>query len=46
MLVEILTVIMVVVCFILYELAEMTPLGWHPPHLADNTDTLYLEHQH
>ena len=23
----------------------MRPLGWHPPHLVDNADTLYLENQ-
>ena len=23
----------------------MSPLGWHPPHLVDNTDTLYLGDQ-
>ena len=32
MLVEIFIVIMVIVCFILYELATMSPLRWHPPH--------------
>ena len=47
MLLEILViVIMVIVCFILYELATMSPLGWHLPHLVDNTDTLYLGDQH
>ena len=24
----------------------MNPLGWHPPHLVDNTDTQYLGDQH
>ena len=24
----------------------MSPLGWHPPHLLDNTDTQYLGDQH
>ena len=24
----------------------MSPLGWHPPHLVDNTDTQYLGDQH
>ena len=24
----------------------MSPLGWHPPHLVDNTDTLPLGDQH
>ena len=43
MLLEILViVIMIIVCIILYELAKMTPLEWHPLHLVDNTDTLYL----
>ena len=47
MLLEILViVVMVIVCFILYELATMSPLGWHLPHLVDNTDTLYLGDQH
>ena len=46
MLVGILIVIIVIVCFILYELATMSPLGWHPPHLVDNTDTLPLGDQH
>ena len=27
-------------------LATMSPLGWHPPHLVDNTDTQYLGDQH
>ena len=41
MFVEILVVvIMSIACFILYELATMSPLGWHPPHLVDNTDTV------
>ena len=34
------------VSFTLCELATMSPLGWHPPHLVDNTDTLYLGDQH
>ena len=47
MLVEILIiVIIIIVCFILYELETMSPLGCHPPHLVDNTDTLYLGDQH
>ena len=54
MLVEILiVVIMIIVSFILYKLATTSPLGWHPPHVLDNTDTqcwislvLYLEDQH
>ena len=25
---------------------EMRPLGYHPPHLVDNADTLYLGNQH
>ena len=29
-------------CFILYQLATMSPLGWHPPHLMYNTYTPYL----
>ena len=33
-------------CFILYWLAAMSHLGWHPPHLVDNTDTQYLGDQH
>ena len=33
-------------CFILYWLAAMSHLGWHPPHQVDNTDTLYLGDQH
>ena len=33
MLVEILLIVpMIIVCFILYKLATMSPLGWHPPH--------------
>ena len=46
MLVEILIVIMIIVCFTLYELATMSPLEQHPPHLVDNIDTLYLGDQH
>ena len=30
----------IIICFILCELATMSPFGWHPPHLVDNTDTL------
>ena len=26
----------------LCKLATMSPLGWHPPCVVDNTDTLYL----
>ena len=33
-------VIMIIVYFILYELATMSPLGRHLPHLVDNTDTV------
>ena len=33
-------------CFILYWLATISHLGWHPPHLVDNTDTQYLREQH
>ena len=33
-------------CFILYQLATMSPLGSHPPHLVDNTDTQHLGDQH
>ena len=41
MFVEILVVgIMIMVCFILDELVTMSPLGWHPRHLVDNTDTV------
>ena len=41
--VEILVIVIrIIVCFILYELVARSPLGWHPPHLVDNTDTLYL----
>ena len=47
MLVEILLIIiMIIVCFILNELATMSPLGWHPPNVVNNTDTLYLGDQH
>ena len=46
MVVEILLIIMIILCFILYELATMSPLGWHPPHVVDNTDALYLGDQH
>ena len=47
MLVEILViVIMVIVYFILYELATTNPLKWHLPHLVDNTNTFYLGDQH
>ena len=45
-LVEIPIIIMIIVCFILYKLETMRFLGWHPPHLMDNTDTLYLEDQY
>ena len=37
---------LMIICFILHELVTMTPWGWHPPHLGDNTDTQYLEDQH
>ena len=43
---EILIVIMVIVCFVLYELVTMRPLGWHLPHLVNNKDTLCLGDQH
>ena len=33
-------------CFILFQLVTVSPLGWHPPHLADDTDTQYLGDQH
>ena len=46
LLVEILILIMVITNFILYYLATMSPLGWHPPHLVDNKDTQYLGDQH
>ena len=46
MLMEILIVIMTIVCFISYELATISPLGWRPPHLVDNTDTLKPGDQH
>ena len=47
MFVEILVIVMmIIVCFILYELATMSPSGLHPPHLVDKTDTLYLGYQH
>ena len=47
MLVEILIiVIMVIVCFILYEPATTSPIRWHPPYLVDNADTLYLGDHH
>ena len=46
MLVEIFIIIMIIVYFILYELSAMNLLGWHPPHLMDNTDTLYLGDQY
>ena len=29
-------------CYVLYQLATVNPLGLHPPHLVDNTDTQYL----
>ena len=47
MLVEIhIIAIMIIVCFILYQLATMSPLERHLQHLVDNIDTLYLENQH
>ena len=47
MLVEILIIfIMIIVCFILYNLAKMSSLGWYPLHLVDNTNTLYLGDQY
>ena len=33
---------MIIIYFILYDLATMNPLEEHPPHLADNTNTLHL----
>ena len=36
----------VTICFILCELETTSPLGWHLPHLVDNTYTLYLGDQH
>ena len=39
-------VIMIIVYFILYEVATTSLLEWHPPHLVDNTDILYLGDQH
>ena len=30
-------------CFILYKLATMRPLGQHPPHPEEYTDTLFLD---
>ena len=41
-----LTIYTIIDCFILYELATMSPLGWHLAHLVDNTDTLYLGDLH
>ena len=35
-------VIMIIVCFILFELATMSPLGRNLPHLMDNIDALHL----
>ena len=32
-----------IVYLVILELGTMKPLGWHPPHIVDNTDTLYLE---
>ena len=46
MLVEILLIIIIIIVFfILHELATR-PLGWHPQHVVDNIDTLYLGDQH
>ena len=45
MLVENLILIIIIVCFILYYLAAMSSLGWHPPYLVDNTDTQYVGYQ-
>ena len=45
MLVEIIiTVNMIIICFILNELATMIPYVGHLSHLVDNTDTFYLGH--
>ena len=42
-LVEIIPIVtIIIIWFILYELPTMRLFGWHPPHLVDNTDTLYL----
>ena len=30
---------------IIIKPATMSPFGWHPPNLVDNTDTLYLDYQ-
>ena len=47
MLVEILVNInLIILCFTVHELATMRPLGRNPPHIMDNTDTLYLGDQH
>ena len=32
--------------FILQQVARMSPLGWHHPHLVDNMDTQNLVDQH
>ena len=32
--------------YIILVLVTMNPSGWHPAHLVDNTDTLYLGDQH
>ena len=37
---------LMIICFILHWLATMSPLGRHPPHLVDNTDTQYLGDQY
>ena len=37
---------MTIICFIIYWLATMSSLGWHSPHLSDNTDTQYLGDEH
>ena len=47
MLVEIFIIaIMIIICFILYELETMSPQERHPRYLVDYTDNLYLADQH
>ena len=31
---------MLLLLFVLHQLATMSPFGWHPPHLVNNTDIL------
>ena len=35
----------IIIFLILYKLATMSPFGWHPPNLVDNTDALYMGDQ-